>query len=228
MNRKLNFANIAPNLTGKERAKALILHWRAESKGKKILTEIDEKSLMKSPDIKVDATCWFHIELWRWGNMLWIKEIISTWETLDATTKTIALMMIFPPSIEHPFLEDIPKTKLEIERKLCTLAAYQQAIAQMENTFDGIALFEEETYMYLLERFTWAEHFPEFWNDFMVTCEKDESFKITAPAPKEEEVKEIVDRVRVIADFFSQVLEKAGEIDSNNGGGMVSNLYKLN
>lgn len=217
MTTPLNISKIAPNLSGKERAKLVIAHWHSQLDGKKIFNEADELTLLNISEVHIGVECWRLIELYRWSHVLWTREIERVWQVLLLIFQNIATLRTLPTDIsEHSFIMfDLPQMRSMAELHLGEFAEYQQAIAEIEKEGDGLPLFDETTYSRFREWFNSAKEFTELWNTWANEFDKDNSLQIADPKPRDEYVRNLVNEVTLIAKLLSKALEK-GDVQKTN------------
>jgi hypothetical protein len=202
-----NFEKIAPMLSGKERAKLLIAEMRLQMKGRKAFTETEKDALLTITYAKTDAECWYCIELFRWGNFMWRKEIERIWQVLMLTFQSLAIVRDMPAE-DNPFVMfSFPEMKSIFELHLAEFLDYEEVIKRVEEILES-PLFDDELHKRYDEWFKTAKDFVHYWNIAVDEFNLDPSQKIALPTVQGERAEALVEEAEWFAKLTAWVLQE--------------------
>jgi hypothetical protein len=204
---EFNFEKIAPLLSGKERAKLFITEMRLQMKGRKAFTESEKDELLSITYAKTDAECWYCIELYRWGNFMWRKEIERIWQVLMLTFQNLAIVRDMPTEGNPFIMFSFPEMKSILELHLAEFLNYQEAIKCVEEMLET-PLFDEELDKRYSEWFKTAKNFVYYWNISIDEFSLDSAQKIYVPSVQVEHVNALIEEAEWFAKLTAWVLQE--------------------
>jgi hypothetical protein len=218
MSMDLNIEKVAAKLTGKERAKLIIAEWNLQIlTNKQSLTEADKNVLLNLPNDQMDVECWHNVEMWRWVNFIWRKDIERVWQVLLLAFQNFAILRDLGPDFEgNPFaMFGLTEMKGILELNLTEFLEYEEALKEIEEII-GISPFDDKTSEQYRQWFNVAKEYVKYWNIAVDELKFEPTLKITVPVARIACVKDLVDGAQWISKLTAKMLQERHALKQRN------------
>ncbi len=199
-------------MTGKERGKLIITGWKNQIKNKPAFTESHQAVILNIPDEQMDIECWNSLELFKWTNFIWRKDIERIWQVLLLAIQNAAILRDAGDAFkDHPFvMYDLEVMKTIIASNYMEFREYEAAVKEVEKILDT-APFDDDMMARYQQWLDLVGEVVKHWNLAVDELKLDPTTKIEKVPVAEARVKEKVEEAQWLAKMTAKTIHKLHE-----------------